>query len=197
MKHEGSLFHCGCLESNTLHTLTPSSSKITFNTVLHIIIGHLHDHINNIAGAVPGMVSSEFDARLMVDYVKFLRKEFVSSTTAGNGSSNRQGSSSPPSSTSPQESALNALGMSRLTLWNLCNNNSTSVVPPPQEPQREALNLEVREQQARALQESIVKRESDESVGPPPPKRIMSSEDNVNKHSGVAGTHIKIASRGK
>jgi hypothetical protein len=58
------------------------------------------------------------------------------------------------------------------------------------------LNLEVREQQARALQESIVTRESDESVGPPPPKR-MSSEDNMNKHSGVAGTHIKIASRGK
>jgi hypothetical protein len=25
----------------------------------------------------------------------------------------------------------------------------------------------------------------------------MSSEDNVNKHSGIAGTHIKISSRGK
>jgi hypothetical protein len=148
------------------------------------------------AGTVPGMVPSDFDARMMVDYVKYLRKEFGSSTTSGNGSSNRQGSSSPPSSTSPQESTLNALGMSRLTLWNLCNNNSTSVVPPSQEPQREALNLEVREQQARALQESIVKRESDEPVGPPPPKRIMSSEDNMNKHSGVSGTHIKIASRG-
>lgn len=163
---------------------------------LHITLGHLGDYINNIAGAVPGMVPSEFDTRMMVDYVKYLRKEFGSSTASGNGSSNRQGSSSPPSSTSPQESALNALGMSRLTLWNLCN-NSTSVVPPSQEPQREALNLEVREQQARALQESIVKRESDESVGPPPPKRIMSSEENMNKHSGVAGTHIKIASRGK
>lgn len=164
---------------------------------LRIILGNLSDYVNNNAGAVPGMVPSEFDARMMVDYVKYLRKEFGSSTASGNGSSNRQGSSSPPSSTSPQESTLNALGMSRLTLWNLCNNNSTSVVPPSQEPQREALNLEVREQQARALQESIVKRESDEAVGPPPPKRIMSSEDNMNKHSGVSGTHIKIASRGK
>ncbi|XP_023709417.1 protein dead ringer isoform X2 [Cryptotermes secundus] len=149
-----------------------------------------------VPGSVPGMVPSEFETRMMVDYVKYLRKELSGSTAAGNGSSNRQGSSSPPPSTSPQDSAaLNALGMSRLTLWNLCNNN-TSVVPPSQEPQREALNLEVREQQARALQESIATRESDESLGPPPPKRIMSSEDNMNKHSGVAGTHIKIASRG-
>jgi hypothetical protein len=149
-----------------------------------------------IPGPVPGLAPSEFEARMMVDYVKFLHKELGSSTPPGNGSSNRQGSSSPPSSTSPQESALNALGMSRLTLWNLCNNN-TSVVPPTQEPQKEALNLEVREQQARALQDSIVKREGDESVGPPPPKRLLSEEDNMKMHSGVAGTHIKIASRGK
>ncbi|KDR22516.1 Protein dead ringer [Zootermopsis nevadensis] len=147
------------------------------------------------AGHIPGMAPSEFEARMMVDYVKFLRKELGGSTPPGNGSSNRQGSSSPPSSTSPHESALNALGMSRLTLWNLCNNN-TSVAPPSQEPQKEALNLEVREQQARALQDSIVKRESEEPLGPPPPKRILSSEeDNMKVHSGVAGTHIKIASR--
>ncbi|XP_069672822.1 protein dead ringer isoform X2 [Periplaneta americana] len=146
------------------------------------------------AGQIPGLPSSEFEAR-MVDYVKFLHKELGGATPPGNGSSNRQGSSSPPSSTSPQETAFNALGMSRLTLWNICNNN-TSIVPPPPEPQKEALNLEVREQQARAIQESIVKRESEESVGPPPPKRILSEEDNMKMHSGVAGTHIKIASRG-
>ncbi|XP_069672823.1 protein dead ringer isoform X3 [Periplaneta americana] len=145
-------------------------------------------------GQIPGLPSSEFEAR-MVDYVKFLHKELGGATPPGNGSSNRQGSSSPPSSTSPQETAFNALGMSRLTLWNICNNN-TSIVPPPPEPQKEALNLEVREQQARAIQESIVKRESEESVGPPPPKRILSEEDNMKMHSGVAGTHIKIASRG-
>ena len=131
----------------------------------------------------------------MADYVKFLHKEFNVSTPPGNGSTPRQGSSSPPSSTSPQEAALNALGMSRLTLWNICNNNSP-VVPPTPEPQKEALNLEVREQQARALQETVVKRENDDPIGPPPAKRILSEEENTKMHSGVAGAHIKIASRG-
>jgi hypothetical protein len=182
---------------STDHILTHRFTIIPF-TIFHLRSLVLQNtDINIIAGSVPGMVPSEFEARMMVDYVKYLRKELGGSTAAGNGSSNRQGSSSPPPSTSPQDSAaLTALGMSRLTLWNLCNNN-TSVVPPPQEPQREALNLEVREQQARALQESIATRESDESVGPPPPKRIMPSDESMNKHSGVAGTHIKIASRGK
>ncbi|PSN58082.1 hypothetical protein C0J52_06511 [Blattella germanica] len=115
------------------------------------------------SGPVPGLVASEFEAR-MVDYVKFLQKEFTA-TPPGNGTP-RQGSSSPPSSTSPQEAALNALGMSRLTLWNLCTNNTSVVPPPAQEPQKEALNLEVREQQARALQDAVsVKRESDGRAG--------------------------------
>lgn len=35
------------------------------------------------------------------------------------------GSQSPPETVSPRDAALNALEMSRLTLWNLYNNNTS------------------------------------------------------------------------
>lgn len=113
-------------------------------------------------GPIPGLAPSEFEAR-MVEYVKLLNKELRS---GGTGTPppmiHRQGSASPPSSTSPREAALNALEMSRLTLWNMYNNNTLypgvghqpplspqaphSPVPPAAspEPQREALDLGLR-----------------------------------------------------
>ncbi|XP_078049117.1 retained isoform X1 [Augochlora pura] len=115
------------------------------------------------AGPIPGMAPSEFEAR-MVEYVKLLNKELRS---AGAGTPppmiNRQGSASPPSSTPPRDGGFSALEMSRLTLWNMYNNNNTlypgvghqpplspqashSPVPPASspEPQREALDLGLR-----------------------------------------------------
>lgn len=78
----------------------------------------------------------------MVEYVKLLNKELRTSTTTPPAI--RQGSNSPPSSTSPRE-ALSAIEMSRLTLWNLYNNNHHTPATP--EPQKEALDLGVKEQQ--------------------------------------------------
>ncbi|XP_046751550.1 protein dead ringer isoform X2 [Diprion similis] len=114
------------------------------------------------AGPIPGLAPSEIEAR-MVEYVKLLHKELRNS---GAGTPppmiHRQGSASPPSSTSPRDAALNALEMSRLTLWNMYNNNTLypgvghqpplsppaphSPVPPATspEPQREALDLGLR-----------------------------------------------------
>nr|XP_034196672.1 AT-rich interactive domain-containing protein 3C-like isoform X2 [Osmia lignaria] len=114
------------------------------------------------AGPIPGMAPSEFEAR-MVEYVKLLNKELRS---AGAGTPppmiHRQGSASPPSSTPPRDAGFSALEMSRLTLWNMYNNNtlypgvghqpplspqaSHSPVPPASspEPQREALDLGLR-----------------------------------------------------
>lgn len=111
------------------------------------------------------MAPAELEAR-MVEYVKLLNKEIRS---AGGATPppmiHRQGSASPPSSTSPRDSVLNAIEMSRLgqmTLWNMYNNNTlypggghqpplspqTSNSPHPQaaspEPQREALDLGLR-----------------------------------------------------
>lgn len=78
----------------------------------------------------------------------------------------------PPSS--PQESALSAFDMSRLTLWNLYHNQTS-----PPEPQKEPINLEKRE---------------DPAAGPPPPKR---HQPESNEEVKMAGTHIKISSRSK
>ncbi|CAH1392722.1 unnamed protein product [Nezara viridula] len=77
---------------------------------------------------------------------------------------------SPPGSP-PEHSAvtLTPLEMSRITLWNLYNNNT------PQEMQKEALNLEKRE-----------------DTLPPPAKRHYPDNDDVN----YTGAHIKISSRG-
>ncbi|XP_067001246.1 protein dead ringer isoform X2 [Anabrus simplex] len=134
---------------------------------------------------MPNLAPSEFEAR-MVEYVKLLNKELRSN--AGTPPNNRQGSNSPPTPSSPQEAALNALEMSRLTLWNLYGGNSAPApLPPvPMEPQKEALNLDVRERE--------VKREHEEPVGPPPAKRLLGDEDGVKM--AQSGTHIKIASRG-
>ncbi|XP_060817801.1 protein dead ringer isoform X2 [Bombus pascuorum] len=113
-------------------------------------------------GPIPGMAPSEFEAR-MVEYVKLLNKELRS---AGGGTPppviHRQGSASPPPSTPPRDGAFSALEMSRLTLWNMYNNNtlypgmahqspmspqtphSPVPAPPSPEPQREALDLGLR-----------------------------------------------------
>ncbi|CAG2067917.1 unnamed protein product [Timema podura] len=116
----------------------------------------------------------------MAEYVKLINKELRSSAATP------PHHASPPTSASPQETALSALEMSRLTLWNLYNNNTPVAPPPPTaaEPQKEALNLEVREQQARAMQDVMSKRESDESLLPPPAKRLLAEEDPVKPYVG-------------
>lgn len=86
----------------------------------------------------------------MVEYVKLLNKELRTSTNTP--STIRQGSNSPPSSTSPRE-ALSAIEMSRLTLWNLYNNNHHISSTP--EPQKEALDLGVKEQQQQHSQRQV------------------------------------------
>ena len=67
-------------------------------------------------------------------------------------------------------SGMNPLEMTRLSLWNFC---SASASP---EPQKEALNLEKRE----------------DRIPPPPPKRPHT--DNEETH--MPGAHIKISTRG-
>ncbi|XP_043253129.1 protein dead ringer-like isoform X3 [Colletes gigas] len=162
-------------------------------------------------GPIPGMAPSEFEAR-MVEYVKLLNKELRS---AGAGTPppmiHRQGSASPPSSTPPRDGAFSALEMSRLTLWNMYNNNtlypgvghqpplspqaSHSPVPPASspEPQREALDLGLRSSpvsSSPARQSSPssggsmqVKRDPDliGTPGPPPAKRLLSDDDSPNE----------------
>jgi hypothetical protein len=125
-------------------------------------------------------------------------------------------SASPPSSTSPRE-ALNALEMSRLTLWNLYHNagvipGDEARPPPPPPPQREALNLEVSRQQqaaaaaaaaaalaadqARAMEAMVKKEISDNGPAPKRP-HLLDEEAALRLHAaGVPGAHIKINSRG-
>ncbi|KAG7198141.1 hypothetical protein KM043_005560 [Ampulex compressa] len=158
-------------------------------------------------GPIPGMAPSEFEAR-MVEYVKLLNKE-LRSASAGTPPPmiHRQGSASPPSSTPPRDGAFSAFEMSRLTLWNMYNNNTlypgVGQQPPlsPQashsplptasspEPQREALDLGLRSspvsssparQSPPSLGGSVqVKRDQDltGTPGPPPAKRLLSDEE--------------------
>ncbi|XP_008196287.1 protein dead ringer isoform X1 [Tribolium castaneum] len=123
-------------------------------------------------GPLPGLAPSEFEARMM-EYVKLLNKEIRSSAATPP----RQGDVSPPNATSP----LNQLELSRITLWNMYNNNQ-----PPVEPQKEALNLSDPTQPS-------VKREPEHRDSPPPPKKF-SKDDDEQKISPA--THIKINSRG-
>ncbi|CAK9819617.1 Protein dead ringer [Anthophora plagiata] len=174
------------------------------------------------AGPIPGMAPSEFEAR-MVEYVKLLNKELRS---AGAGTPppmiHRQGSASPPSSTPPRDSAFSALEMSRLTLWNMYNNNtlypgvghqpplspqaSHSPVPPASspEPQREALDLGLRSSpvsSSPARQSSPssggsvqVKRDPELTVtpGPPPAKRLLSDDDSPIEKHATASVGTHI-----
>lgn len=131
-------------------------------------------------GPIPGLAPSEFEARMM-EYVKLLNKEIRSSTATPP----RQGDSSPPSATSP----LNPLEMSRMTLWNLYNNNQLQ-----NEPQKEALNLsEPLPLQPPILRPPSVKREPERECSPPPKKFIKEEDDSRNI---TPATHIKINSRG-
>ncbi|XP_015594703.1 protein dead ringer isoform X2 [Cephus cinctus] len=165
------------------------------------------------SGPIPGMAPAEFEAR-MVEYVKLLNKELRS---AGGGTPppmiHRQGSASPPSSTPPRDSAFSALEMSRLTLWNMYNNNtlypgvghqpplspqtSHSPLPPNSspEPQREALDLGLRSspmsssptrQSPPSSGGSVqIKREQEitGTPGPPPAKRLLSDDDSPAEKS--------------
>lgn len=164
------------------------------------------------AGPIPGMAPSEFEAR-MVEYVKLLNKELRSGTPPPMG--HRPGSASPPSSTPSRDGAFSALEMSRLTLWNMYNNNtlypgvghqppispqtSHSPLPPASspEPQREALDLGLRSSpvSSPARQSSPssggsmqVKRDTELTVapGPPPAKRLLSDEDSPPEKNAPA-----------
>ncbi|EEB15681.1 hypothetical protein Phum_PHUM379860 [Pediculus humanus corporis] len=164
---------------------------------------------NCFTGPIPGLAPSEFEAR-MVEYVKLLNKELRTSTTTPPAL--RSGSNSPPSSTSPRE-ALSAIEMSRLTLWNLYNNNHQTSSTTP-EPQKEALDLGVKEQQQTQRQSSSpqVKRESQETISNgPPPKKLLpgegeeeddeeeeeEDEEEENRNLKLDGkAHIKISSKG-
>ena len=110
------------------------------------------------------MSPAELEAR-MVEYVKLLNKEWRNGGASPPDMIHRQSSASPPNS-SP--GGLTAMEMSRLTLWNMHNNNTlypgiayqqplspqasnsshTHVASPEpgsgEEPQREALNLGLR-----------------------------------------------------
>ncbi|XP_066590471.1 AT-rich interactive domain-containing protein 3C isoform X2 [Prorops nasuta] len=177
------------------------------------------------AGPIPGLAPSEFEAR-MVEYVKLLNKEL---RNAGAGTPppmiHRQGSSSPTSTTPPRDGALSALEMSRLTLWNMYNNNtlypgvghqppspqaSRSPVPPSSpEPQREALDLGLRSSPVPSSPtrqsppgnsvQTKKDRESSGTPGPTPAKRLLPDEETTDEKVMVptfAGTHIKIDNGG-
>lgn len=146
-------------------------------------------------GPLPGLAPSEFEARMM-EYVKLLNKEIRSS--AATTPPRQSGDTSPPSATSP----LNPLEMSRMTLWNLYNNNQPQI-----EPQKEALNLSdpspmsiltnnLQHHQQQSNNNHVVKRESESRDSPPPAKKFV-KEDDEAKGLTSATTHIKIDSRGK
>ncbi|XP_017775227.1 PREDICTED: protein dead ringer-like isoform X2 [Nicrophorus vespilloides] len=122
------------------------------------------------SGPIPGLAPSEFETR-MLEYVKLLNKEI------------RNAGSTPPNhgDSSPRNDNLE---MSRITLWNLYNNNQ-----PPVEPQKEALNLS-------DSSPPMVKREQpDHRDSPPLPKKFMKEEE-PPKSLTNSSTHIKINSRG-
>lgn len=174
------------------------------------------------AGPIPGMAPSEFEAR-MVEYVKLLNKELRS---AGGGTPppviHRQGSTSPPPSTPPRDNAFSALEMSRLTLWNMYNNNtlypgmahqppmspqtshSPLPAPPSPEPQREALDLglrsspiclsPVRQSSPSSGGSMQIKKDQDltNTSGPPPAKRLLSEDDSPVEKSATIATGTHI-----
>lgn len=129
-------------------------------------------------GPIPGLAPNEFETRMM-EYMKLLNKEIRSSAATPP----RQGES-PPSTASP----LNALEMSRMTLWSLYNNNQ-----PPLEPQKEALNLS-----EPAVQSPVNKREQEHPESSPPPKKLTKEEEESPRQAtSSSSTHIRINSRGK
>ncbi|KAJ8924492.1 hypothetical protein NQ315_007289 [Exocentrus adspersus] len=130
-------------------------------------------------GPLPGLAPSEFETRMM-EYVNLLKKEMRSSAATPP----RQGDISPPNATSP----LNHLDMSRMTLWNLYNNNQ-----PPVEPQKEPMNL--------SEASTTVKRVPECREASPPAKRLTKEEDEdieppKENSNSTPATHIKINSRG-
>lgn len=143
-------------------------------------------------GPLPGLAPSEFEAR-MLEYVKLLNKEIRSSAATPprqGGGGGGGGDASPPSATSP----LNPLEMSRMTLWNLYNNNQSQI-----EPQKEALNLSepspISSNNNQTANNHVVKRESESRESSPPAKKFVKEEDDAKTLTSPT-THIKIDSRG-
>lgn len=136
-------------------------------------------------GPIPGLAPSEFEARMM-EYVKLLNKEIRSSAATPP----RQGSSSPPSITSPLN-PLNPVEMSRMTLWNLYNNNQLQ-----HEPQKEALNLSDPTSQPPPSSDVLPCIKRDRKLDSPPPAKKFIKDD-VDVKDKMSSTNIKINSRGK
>ncbi|XP_056636587.1 protein dead ringer-like isoform X3 [Diorhabda sublineata] len=128
-------------------------------------------------GPIPGVAPSDFEVRMM-EYMKLLNKELHRPAAVTPPLRQEE----PPNSTStPDPSEL-----SRLTLWNIYNNNQS-----PVEPQKEPINLS-------ETSSNLSKRESESRESPPPAKRIVKEEDipESSKSVSSSATHIKINSRG-
>ncbi|XP_063980761.1 AT-rich interactive domain-containing protein 3C-like isoform X4 [Diachasmimorpha longicaudata] len=175
--------------------------------------------VSAVGGPIPGLAAAELEAR-MAEYIKLFNKEFRTSGASTPPPIHRQGSASPPSGTPPRDTAM--AEMSRLTLWNLYNNNTLypnmhqppaspqpSHSPHPQatspEPQREALDLGLRSSPmspspTRHSPQSSggnmrVKKDSEltGNSGPPPPKRTFPDDDpNVEKNVSVVPSRSHI-----
>ncbi|XP_050481149.1 protein dead ringer isoform X3 [Bombus huntii] len=171
-------------------------------------------------GPIPGMAPSEFETR-MVEYVKLLNKELRGGVTPP-PVIHRQDSASPPPLTPPRDGAFSALEMSRLTLWNMYNNNtlypgmahqppmspqaSHSPVPalPSPEPQREALDLGLRSspiclspmrQSSPSSGGSIqIKKDQDltNTCRMPPAKRSLSEDDSPVEKNAMVAAGTHI-----
>ncbi|KAK0088059.1 hypothetical protein PV325_013247 [Microctonus aethiopoides] len=198
----------GALNPMTHHSLLPSHAQF--------LLGPPNSASLN-------MSTVDFDSR-MAEYVKLINKELRGT---GGGSpppslpppppppapiTNRQSGAVSPSETPPRDSALSALEFSRMTLWNMYNNNGmypnighhTPISPhvshsphtrPSSPEQREALDLGLRSSpnSTSPNRHSPItginlhhKREHDiDSCAPPPLKRSLFDDDvnNVNDKS--------------
>ncbi|XP_063980762.1 protein dead ringer-like isoform X5 [Diachasmimorpha longicaudata] len=199
------------------------SQSLLNGSTAHTPLTHHPHHPQGLGqlpnGPIPGLAAAELEAR-MAEYIKLFNKEFRTSGASTPPPIHRQGSASPPSGTPPRDTAM--AEMSRLTLWNLYNNNTLypnmhqppaspqpSHSPHPQatspEPQREALDLGLRSSPmspspTRHSPQSSggnmrVKKDSEltGNSGPPPPKRTFPDDDpNVEKNVSVVPSRSHI-----
>ncbi|XP_068970941.1 protein dead ringer-like isoform X2 [Bombus flavifrons] len=173
-------------------------------------------------GPIPGMAPSEFEAR-MVEYVKLLNKELRSAgCITPPPVIHQQDSTSPPPSTPPRDGSFGAVEMSRLTLWNMYNNNglypgmahqpsmspqaSHSPVPaaPTPEPQREALDLglrsspiclsPIRQSSPSSGGSMHIRKDQDltNTPGPPRAKRSFSEDDSPGERNATVASGTHI-----
>ncbi|XP_011300645.1 AT-rich interactive domain-containing protein 3C isoform X2 [Fopius arisanus] len=186
------------------------SQSLLNGSTAHTPLTHHPHHPQGLGqlpnGPIPGLAAAELEAR-MAEYIKLFNKEFRNAGASTPPPIHRQGSASPPPSTPPRDNAI--AEMSRLTLWNLYNNNTLypnmhqqplSPQPPhspnPQasspEPQREALDLGLRSSPmssspTRHSPQSSggsmrVKKDTEltGNTGPPPPKRSLSDDESTH-----------------